>query len=141
LPTASSVLLSVMPSSSPTRMTATTHNLPHISPVMPLTGAQFVDASQSIPTNRQPMNRPPSPSLNLLSAPPSPGDAPNMTAITSNLPHISSAIPLAGAQYVDSSHSVFNTARRDIHITNHNYPPINRMCSFIIYFLFTFAFD
>jgi hypothetical protein len=82
--------------------------------------------SQSTPTPpilNLPTNRP-SPAL--LTVPASPADhAPNRTPITDNPPHISPAIPLAGAEYLDASHSVFNSAGRDMYNIHHHYQPIS----------------
>ena len=86
------------------------------------------------PTLNLPTNQPSAPTCTssraLLTLPASPADhAPNTTPITDNPPHISPAMPLAGAEYVNASHSVFNSAGRDINI-HHHYQRINGACSF-----------
>ena len=94
--------------------------------------------SQSTPTPpipKLPMNKPSAPTCTsspaLLTVPASRADhAPNTTPITDNLPHISPAMPLAGAGYIDASHSVFNSAGRDIYNIHPNYQPISGACSF-----------
>jgi hypothetical protein len=61
----------------------------------------------------------------------SPASPPHTTLITDNPPHILAAMPLAGADYLDASHSVFNSAGRDIYNT-HNYQLISGACSLIV---------
>src|ERR1700683_900228 len=51
--------------------------------------------------------------------------SPNTTAIAHNPPPVSPATAFTDAQYVDASHSVFNTAGRDF---INNYQLGNRMC-------------
>ena len=94
--------------------------------------------SQSTPTPpilNLPTNQPSAPTYTsspaLLTVPAAPADhAPNTTPITDNPPRISPAMPLAGAEYLNASHSVFNSAGGDIYNIHHNYQLINGMCSF-----------
>ena len=89
--------------------------------------------SQSTPTPpilNLPTNQPSAPAL--LTVPASPADhVPNTTPITDNPPHISPAMPLAGAEYLDASHSVFNSAGGDIYNIHHNYQLISGVCSLL----------
>ena len=88
--------------------------------------------SQSTPTPpilNLSTNQPSVPAFLTVAA--SPADhAPDTTAITDNPPHISPAMPLAGAESLDASHSVFNSAGRDIYNIHHNYRLISGACSF-----------
>ena len=92
--------------------------------------------SQSTPTPpilNLPTNQPSAPrctsSRALLTVPALPADhAPNTSPITDNPPHISPAMPLAGAEYLDASHSVFNSAGRDMYNIHHHYQPISGAC-------------
>ena len=81
----------------------------------------------NLPTNQPSVPTCTSPALSTVPA--SPADQPNTTPVTDNPPRISPAKPLAGADYLDASHSVFNAAGRDINI-HHHYRPISGACSF-----------
>jgi hypothetical protein len=82
----------------------------------------------NLPTNQPSVPTCTSPALSTVPA--SPADQPNTTPVADNPPRISPAMPLAGADYLDASHSVFNSAGRDIYNIHHNYQLISGACSF-----------
>ena len=115
------------PSQAP--FTLPTARLPSPEPANVLSQSTSTPPILNLPTN-QPSAPTCTPSPAFLTVPALPADhAPNTTPITDNPPHISPAMPIAGAEYLDASHSVFNSAGRDINI-HHHYQRISGACSF-----------